>query len=165
MMASILYRWIAYIWTLEWLYNEICFYLSTKAIIHLLETCMPDVPLKRPRSLFISPTKFLREVFIQGEDTGNKAMAKAVAAWIRSMRTAEGTRVFSKDKWLTPSQICRYFSRLATLKIGGFLHKTEEPRPATKEPVIKEEKGKMRRKTDMWLRLLSLEHGLKSEGS
>ena len=41
---------------------------------------MPDVPLKRPRSLFISLTKFLLEVFIQGEDTGNKAMAKAVAA-------------------------------------------------------------------------------------
>ena len=79
--------------------------------------------------------QFLREVFLQGEDAGNKATAEEVAARMRSMRTAEGTKVFTKDEWLKSTQISRYFSRLATLNRNGALHRTEEVRPAPTEPV------------------------------
>ena len=41
--------------------------------------------------------QFLREVFLQGEDSGNKAAAEDVAARMRSMQIAEGTKVFTKD--------------------------------------------------------------------
>ena len=71
--------------------------------------------------------QFLR-VFLQGEGTGNKATAEDVAARMRSMRTAEGMKVFTKDEWLTSTQISRYFRRWA-------LHRTEEARPAPTEPV------------------------------
>ena len=79
--------------------------------------------------------QFLREVFPQGEDTGNKATAEDVAARMRSMRTAEGTKAFTQDEWLTSTQISRYFSRLAVLNRSGALHRTEEARPAPTEPV------------------------------
>ena len=54
---------------------------------------------------------------------------------MRSMQTAEGTKVFTKDEWLTSSQTSRYFSRLAALHRIGTLHRTEEVRPAPTEPV------------------------------
>ena len=79
--------------------------------------------------------QFLREVFLQGDGSGNKATAEDVAARMRSMRTTEGTKVFTKDEWLTSTQISRYFSRLAALNRSGALHKTEEARPAPTEPV------------------------------
>ena len=76
--------------------------------------------------------KILREVFLQGENTGNKATAEDVTARMRSMRTADGTKVFTKDEWLKATQISRYFSRLATLNRSGALHRTEK---APTEPV------------------------------
>ena len=79
--------------------------------------------------------QFLREVFLQGEGSGNKATAEDVAARMRSMRTTEETKVFTKDEWLTSTQISRYFSRLAALNRSGALHKTEEARPAPTLPV------------------------------
>ena len=81
--------------------------------------------------------QFLREVFLQGEETGNKATAEDVAARMRSMRTAEGTKVFTKDDWLTFTQISRYFSRLAALYRSGALYRTEEARPTPTESVPK----------------------------
>ena len=74
-------------------------------------------------------------MFLQGEGSGNKATAEVVAARMRSMRTAEGTKVFTKDEWLTSTQISRYFSRLATLNRSGTLHRTEQARPASTETV------------------------------
>ena len=79
--------------------------------------------------------QFLREVFLQGEDTGNKAVAEDVAARMRSVRTAEGTKVFTKDEWLTSTQISGYFRRMAALNRCGGLHRREEARPAPTEPV------------------------------
>ena len=51
------------------------------------------------------------------------------------MRTAEGTKVFTQDEWLTSTKISRYFSKLAGLNRSGALHKTEEARPAPTEAV------------------------------
>ena len=79
--------------------------------------------------------QFLREVFLQGEETGNKATAEDVAARMRSMRTAEGTKMFTKDEWLTFTQISRYFSRLVALYRSGALYRTEEARPTPTESV------------------------------
>ena len=79
--------------------------------------------------------QFLREVFLQGEDTGNKAAAEDVAARMRSVRTAEGTKVFTKDEWLTSTQISAYFRRMAALNRSGGLHRREEATPAPTEPV------------------------------
>ena len=45
--------------------------------------------------------------------------------------------MFTKDEWLTSTQISRYFSRLAALNRSGALHRTEETRPAPTEPVLK----------------------------
>ena len=79
--------------------------------------------------------QFLREVFLQGEDSGNKAAAEDVAARMRSVRTAEGTKVFTKDEWLTSTQISGYFRRMAALNRSGGLHRREEVRPVPTEPV------------------------------
>ena len=43
--------------------------------------------------------------------------------------------MFTKDEWLTSTQISRYFSSLATLNRSGALHRTKEARPAPTEPV------------------------------
>ena len=93
--------------------------------------------LKKTKSVHFTTKvcQFLLEVFLQGEDTGNKATAEDVAARMRSKRTAEGTKVFTKDEWLTSTQISSYFSRLAALNRSGALHRTEEARPAPTEPV------------------------------
>ena len=61
--------------------------------------------------------QFLREVFIQGEDIGNKAIGPC------------------EPLGLTSTQISTYFSRLAALNRGGALHRTGEPRPASTETV------------------------------
>ena len=79
--------------------------------------------------------QFLCEVFLQGEETGNKATAEDVAARMRSTRTTEGAKVFTKDEWLTFTQISRYFSRLTALNRSGALYGTEEARPMPTEPV------------------------------
>ena len=77
----------------------------------------------------------MREVFLQGEETGNKATAEDVATRMRSMQTTEGTKVFTKDEWLTFTQISRYFIRLAALNRSGVLYRTDEARPTPTEPV------------------------------
>ena len=68
---------------------------------------------------------------------------------MRSMRTAEGTKVFTKDEWQTSTQISRYFSRLAALNRSGGLHRTEEARPAPTEPVP--EGGKSEEEEDPYM--------------
>ena len=78
---------------------------------------------------------FLREVFLQGEGSGNKATAEDVAARIRSIPTTQGTMVFTKEEWLTSTHISRYFSRLVTVNRSGALHRTKETRPAPTELV------------------------------
>ena len=70
------------------------------------------------------------QVFLVGEETGNKATAEDVAPRMRYMRTAEGTKVFTTDEWLTTTKISRYFNRLAALNRSRTLDRTEEARPA-----------------------------------
>ena len=51
------------------------------------------------------------------------------------MRTTEGTKVITRDEWLTFTQISRYFSRLAVLNRSGVLYRTEVARPTPTAPV------------------------------
>ena len=51
-----------------------------------------------------------------GEETGRKVTPAEASAWIRTVRTEDGARIFGKDKWLTPQQVNSYFSRLAAMK-------------------------------------------------
>ena len=83
---------------------------------------------------------------------------------MRSMRTTEGTKVFTKDEWLTSTQVSGYFRSMAALNGSEGLHRREEAKPAPTEPVLypREKKAKMRRKTRTWLQLPLLEHGFKS---
>ena len=76
--------------------------------------------------------QFLREVFLQGEETGSKATAEDVTTRMRSMRTPSS---FAKDKWLTFTQISRYLSRFAALNRSGVPYRTEEARPTPTESV------------------------------
>ena len=87
--------------------------------------------------LCINLLEYWTTLFLQGEKNGNKATAEDVAARMRSMRTAEVTKVFTKDDWLTFTQISRYFSRLAALYRSGALYRTEEARPTPTESVPK----------------------------
>jgi len=124
--------------------------------------------LKKTKKSFHFTTKvpqLLREVFLQGEDTGNKAAAEDVAARMRSVRTAEWTKVFTKDEWLTSTQISGYFRRMAALNRSGGLIEERRRDQRQQNQYPREEKAKMWRKTHMWLKLPLSEHGFKSGGS
>ena len=66
---------------------------------------------------------YLKDVFIQGEETGNKANAADVAARMKAMRNEHGARLFAKTEWLSAEQITRYFSRLSALNKSGRLQR------------------------------------------
>ena len=58
---------------------------------------------------------FLKDRFNAGAQTGRKAGPAQVAADIRKVRNAEGTRKFSSNEWLTKAQVQSFFSRLSSL--------------------------------------------------
>ena len=108
---------------------------ASASVSHSQSEDAPPTADKKSVHFTTKVRQFLRDVFLQGEGSGNKATAEDVAARMRSMRTAEGTKEFTKDEWLTSTQISRYFSRLATLNRSGALHRTKEATPAPTEPV------------------------------
>ena len=57
----------------------------------------------------------LRRIFLEGEETGNKASAAAVCSRIRNQRVGSGRKIFAKEEWLSVDQIAPYFSRLSVL--------------------------------------------------
>ena len=57
----------------------------------------------------------LRRIFLEGEETGNKASAAAVCSRIRNQRDGSGKKIFAKKEWLSVDQIAPYFSRLSVL--------------------------------------------------
>ena len=68
---------------------------------------------------------YLQELFLPGEETGNKANLEDVATCMEGLRDSTGKKRFQRKEWLTTVQISRYFSRLSTLnKIGRLLHDT-----------------------------------------
>ena len=64
---------------------------------------------------------YLPETFLQGEDTGVKANLADIACKMRSQRSSNGDKLFSKEEWLSTHQVARYFSRLSALNKSGVL--------------------------------------------
>lgn len=64
---------------------------------------------------------YLKNKFLEGEETGRKANPNDVATKIKTLRTATGQKMFTKDEWLAANQVARYFSRLSTLYRSGRL--------------------------------------------
>ena len=75
--------------------------------------------LQKPRggnTRFLEKVKsFLKDKFYAGNQTGRKADSAQVAADIRKVRNADGTRKFSGNEWLTKAQVQSVFSRLLSL--------------------------------------------------
>ena len=63
----------------------------------------------------------LRRIFLEGEETGNKASATAVCSRIRNQRDGSGRKIFAKEEWLSVDQIAPHFSRLSVLYRSGRL--------------------------------------------
>jgi len=64
---------------------------------------------------------YLKNKFLEGEETGRKANPTDVANKIKTLRIPTGQKMFSKDEWLVANQVARYFSRLSTLYRSGRL--------------------------------------------
>ena len=64
---------------------------------------------------------YLIKKFELGELTGNKADPSEVAREMRITRTESGNRMFSRNEWLTKTQIKGFFSRLAKLRRKGIV--------------------------------------------
>ena len=64
---------------------------------------------------------YLKNVFIQGEETGTKANPPDIASKMKMLRSKNGKKMFSKDEWLSTDQVTRYFSKLSSLNKSGRL--------------------------------------------
>ena len=64
---------------------------------------------------------FLQDTFFQGEQTGVKANPANIASKIKSLRSANGNKLFTKEEWLSTIQVARYFSKLSSLNRRGIL--------------------------------------------
>lgn len=62
---------------------------------------------------------YLKAKFELGEKTGLKTDPTQVSADMRNARDEENNRRFSREEWLTKSQIKSYFSRLASARRKG----------------------------------------------
>ena len=64
---------------------------------------------------------YLKNIFIQGEETGTKANPADIASKMKMLRSENGKKMFSKDEWLSTDQVSRYFSKLSSLNKSGQL--------------------------------------------
>ena len=64
---------------------------------------------------------YLKNIFIQGEETGTKANPADIASKMKMLRSENGKKMFSKDEWLSTDQVSRYFSKLSSLNKSGRL--------------------------------------------
>ena len=63
----------------------------------------------------------MQDTFFHGEQTGDKANPADIASKMKSLRSANGNKLFSKEEWLSTLQVARYFSRLSALNKRGVL--------------------------------------------
>jgi len=63
----------------------------------------------------------LRDTFFQGEQTSVKAKPADIASKVKSLRSANGNKLFRNEEWLSTLQVARYFSRLSVLNKRGVL--------------------------------------------
>ena len=81
--------------------------------------------LREQSSDFVSNPSFFRsylqETFFHGEETGVKANPADIACKMRSQRSSNGDKLFSKEEWFSTHQVARYFGRLSALNKSGVL--------------------------------------------
>ena len=79
--------------------------------------------LSKPRTGTVRFSPKVREYLITrfnlGETTGNKADANQVSADMRAAKGEDGVRRFTREEWLTKTQIQGFFSRLAKARRKG----------------------------------------------
>lgn len=88
--------------------------------------------LKKARSTVLfsnNARNYLRQVFLQGEETGQKANPADVVTRMKGLRDDGSKKKCQKEEWLTTAQISRYFSRLSTLNKSGRLLRDTAPAP------------------------------------
>ena len=78
---------------------------------------------KKPTRFSERVRSFLQDTFFQGEQTGVKANPADIASKMKSLRSANGNKLFTKEEWLSTLQIARYFSRLSALSKRGVLQR------------------------------------------
>ena len=78
---------------------------------------------KSKKSIRVSESvrSYLPETFFQVEETGVNANLADIACKMRSQRSSNGDKLFSKEEWLSTHQVARYFSRLSALNKSGVL--------------------------------------------
>ena len=69
---------------------------------------------------------YLRDVFLQGEETGKKASPADISSKLKNLRSEDGKKLFSKEEWLTTQQVASYFSRMSVLNKSGRLRLSDE---------------------------------------
>ena len=67
-----------------------------------------------------SVKSFLQNTFFQGEQTRVKANPADIASKMKSLRSANGNKLFTNEEWLSTIQVARYSSRLSALIRGVF---------------------------------------------
>ena len=80
---------------------------------------------KAKKSIRFSPRvqSFLQEIFLQVEETGNKANPSDVSAKMKRIRSTDGDKLFSMKEWLSAVQMTWYFSRLSPHNKNGLLNR------------------------------------------
>ena len=72
---------------------------------------------KSKKSIRVSESirSYLPETFFQVEETGVNANLADIACKMRSQRSSNGDKLFSKEEWLSTHQVARYYSGLSAL--------------------------------------------------
>ena len=98
----------------------------------------------------------MQDTFFQGEQTGVKAKPADIASKMKSLRSANGNKLFRNEEWLSTLQVARYFSRLSVLNKRGVLKRNasasqekEEDLDYVSEIQAMETRFKMRRELEL----------------
>ena len=115
--------------------------------------------------------QYLQSCFDLGVKTGRKADPAQVSADMRTVKTANGQRVFSREEWLTKIQIKGFFSRLAAAQrkrtagecSAGADTTVEEDEELLQEELARLEEKNMEEKIHKVLSQIALEHPIQYE--
>ncbi|KAL9963761.1 hypothetical protein ACROYT_G027299 [Oculina patagonica] len=80
---------------------------------------------KKPKRFSEAQRKYLEDKFNLGQETGHKQNPEQVSKDMRFAKKANGSRLFSKDEFLTAQQIRSFFSRTAA-KLRNAVATTDE---------------------------------------
>lgn len=98
--------------------------------------------LSKPRTGGVRFSQKVREYLIKkfdlGELTGNKADPLQVACDMRNSRDECGDRIFTREEWLTKTQIKGVFSRVAKLRKKGSARKSSKAEELFEDDIVED---------------------------